>query len=89
MASGTPVLTSADVATADLAGDAVATALLDSVSLADGIRHVLDPVVAARLRSAGSKLVTRFSWSAAADRHVDAYRAASGRAATDGVGRGR
>jgi glycosyltransferase involved in cell wall biosynthesis len=76
MASGTPVLTSADVATADLAGDAVATAPLDPVSLADGIRRVLDPVEADRLRRAGSKLVTGFSWSTAADRHVDAYRAA-------------
>ncbi len=76
MASGTPVLTSADVATADLAGDAVATAQGDPVALADGIRRVLDPVEAARLRAAGSKLVTRFSWSAAAKRHVAAYRAA-------------
>jgi glycosyltransferase involved in cell wall biosynthesis len=84
MASGTPVLTSADVATADLAGDAVATSLRDPVSLADGIRHVLDPVVAARLRGAGSTLVTRFSWSATADQHVDAYRAA---AARDAAGR--
>ena len=77
MASGTPVLTSADVATADLAGDAVATAELDPASLADGIRRVLDPVEADRLRRAGSKLVTGFSWSTAADRHVDAYRAAA------------
>jgi glycosyltransferase involved in cell wall biosynthesis len=76
MASGTPVLTSADVATADLAGDAVATARLDPAALADGIRRVLDPVEADRLRRAGSKLVIGFSWSAAADRHVDAYRAA-------------
>ena len=53
MASGTPVLTSADVATADLAGDAVATAQLDPASLADGIRRVLDPVEADRLRTAG------------------------------------
>jgi glycosyltransferase involved in cell wall biosynthesis len=79
MASGTPVLTGADVATADLAGDAVATSLLDPVSLADGIRRVLDPVVATRLRGAGTTLVTRFSWSAAADHHVDAYRTAAAR----------
>jgi glycosyltransferase involved in cell wall biosynthesis len=89
MASGTPVLTSADVATADLAGDAVATSLLDPVSLADGIRRVLDPVTADRLRAAGSTLVTRVSWSAAADRHVDAYRAAVARQTAGREPRGR
>ena len=74
MASGTPVLTGADVATAHLAGDAVATAQLDPASLADGIRRVLDPAEADRLRTAGLALVSRFSWSAAAASHVTAYR---------------
>jgi glycosyltransferase involved in cell wall biosynthesis len=76
MASGTPVLTSADVATADLAGAAVATSRVDPVSLADGIRRVLDPVEATRLQAAGLELVSHFSWSAAAASHVAAYRAA-------------
>jgi glycosyltransferase involved in cell wall biosynthesis len=76
MASGAPVLTTPDVATADLVGDAVATASPDPDALAEGIRGVLDPVNSARLRAAGPAAAARFSWSAAAARHVDAYRRA-------------
>jgi glycosyltransferase involved in cell wall biosynthesis len=78
MACGTPVLTTADVATAGLARDAVATAGPGVEALADGIRRVLEPDEAARLRTAGSALVGRFSWSGAAAAHVGAYRAALG-----------
>jgi glycosyltransferase involved in cell wall biosynthesis len=76
MACGTPVLTTEEVATADLAGDAVATARADAESLAGGIRRVLDPAEATRLRTAGLALVSQFSWTAAAASHVVAYRAA-------------
>jgi glycosyltransferase involved in cell wall biosynthesis len=76
MACGTPVLTTTAVATAELVGDAVATAAADPVSIAEGIRDVLDPATAARLRAAGPGAAARFSWAAAAERHVEAYRAA-------------
>jgi glycosyltransferase involved in cell wall biosynthesis len=76
MACGTPVLTTADVATAGLAGEAVLTAAPDD--LADGIRRILQPEQAARLRAAGLAVAPRFSWSAAAAAHVGAYRAALG-----------
>jgi glycosyltransferase involved in cell wall biosynthesis len=78
MACGTPVLTTADVATAGLARGAVVTAAPGVSGLADGIRRVLVPAEAARLRAAGSALAGRFSWSAAAAAHVGAYRAALG-----------
>lgn len=76
MACGTPVLTTEEVAAAELAGDAVATARSDPASLAAGIRRVLDPAEATRLRAAGLALVSRFSWTAAAASHVAAYRTA-------------
>jgi glycosyltransferase involved in cell wall biosynthesis len=78
MACGAPVLTTADVAAADLAGGAVvAIQDADPESLADGIRHVLDPATQARLRAAGPAVAAGFSWAAAAERHVEAYRAAA------------
>ena len=76
LACGAAVLTTADVATADLVGDAVATAPADAIGIAAGIRHVLDPANAARLRTAGPAVAARFSWPAAAERHVEAYGAA-------------
>jgi glycosyltransferase involved in cell wall biosynthesis len=76
MACGTPVLTTPAVAAGDLAGDAVATATADPADLADGIRRVLDPDVATRLGAAGPAGARRFSWPAAAERHVAVYRAA-------------
>jgi glycosyltransferase involved in cell wall biosynthesis len=79
MACGAPVLTTADVATAGLARGAVVTAEPGIDGLADGIRRVLRPEEAARLRAAGSALAAGFSWSAAAAAHVGAYRAARGR----------
>jgi glycosyltransferase involved in cell wall biosynthesis len=78
MACGTPVLTTDDVATAGLSQGAVATVGPGVEALAAGIRRVLQPDEAARLRAAGSALVGRFSWSAAAAAHVGAYRAALG-----------
>jgi glycosyltransferase involved in cell wall biosynthesis len=89
MASGTPVLTTADVATAGLLRGAVVTASPGAAALADGIRRVLEPEEAARLRAAGSALVGRFSWSAAAAAHVGAYRAALGREPVGEPGPGR
>ncbi|MEX1008502.1 MAG: glycosyltransferase family 1 protein [Acidimicrobiia bacterium] len=79
MACGTPVLTTEEVAAAELAGDAVATARADPASLAEGIRRVLDHAEATRLRAAGLALVGRFSWTAAAASHVAAYRTAVAR----------
>jgi len=86
MACGAPVLTTGDVAAVDLAGGAVAvTQNVDPESLARGIRGVLEPATQARLRAAGPAVAARFSWAAAADRHVEAYRAAI----SAGVSRGR
>jgi len=76
MACGTPVLTTADVAAARLLGDAVVTAASDPEALADGLREVLEPATAARLRTAGPAAVAGFSWAEAARRHVAVYRAA-------------
>jgi len=77
MACGAPVLTTEDVAAAELAGGAVAVVEnVDAESLSEGIRQVLDPVIQARLRAAGPVVAAQFSWSAAADRHVEAYRTA-------------
>jgi glycosyltransferase involved in cell wall biosynthesis len=88
MACGAPVLTTGDVAAAALAGGAVAIAQdADPESLSEGIRRVLDPVVQARLRSEGPGVAARFSWEAAADRHVEAYRTAIATGVIGGRGR--
>jgi glycosyltransferase involved in cell wall biosynthesis len=79
LACGAAVLTTAEVAAADLVGDAVATAAPDPAGIADGLRRVLDPDVAGRLRVAGPGVAARFSWSTAAERHVEAYEAARAR----------
>jgi glycosyltransferase involved in cell wall biosynthesis len=79
LACGAPVLTTAEVAAAGLAGDAVATAAPDPSGIADGLRRVLDPAVAGRLRAAGPAVAARCSWPAAAGRHVEAYAAARAR----------
>lgn len=84
MACGAPVLTTGDVAAADLAGGAVATSDVDPESLAEGIRRVLDPATQARLRAAGPGVAARFSWAAAAGHHVEAYRAAVAKGVTGG-----
>jgi glycosyltransferase involved in cell wall biosynthesis len=89
LACGTPVLTTAEVAAADLAGDAMATAPADPLGIADGIRRVLDPAVASRLRSAGPAVAARFAWPAAAERHVEAYAAARARGPLGAPERGR
>jgi glycosyltransferase involved in cell wall biosynthesis len=88
MACGAPVLTTADVAAADLAGDAVAVVRdVDPESLAEGIRLVLEPATQARLRAAGPAVGAGFSWAAAAERHVEAYRAAAATGVSGGSGR--
>jgi glycosyltransferase involved in cell wall biosynthesis len=48
----------------------------DSVSLAEGIRHLLDDATeAARLAAAGRARAESFTWDAVAERTVTVYRA--------------
>ena len=75
MASGTPVVTVADPALVEVAGDAAV--VVPEESLADGIRRALeqrDVLVAAGLERA-----RLFSWEAAAEATVRVYREALGR----------
>ncbi len=79
MACGTPVVTSADSAPAELAGDAaVLVDPLDVESIAAGIREA----IARRdeLRAAGLERASDFTWDKAAKATADVYREAAGNA---------
>ena len=78
MAQGTPVVTSAGTATAEVVGDAgVLVDPTDSGSLAEGIRHLLDDGEAAgRLAAAGRTRAGSFTWDAVAEQTVTVYRSA-------------
>ncbi|PKO20575.1 MAG: glycosyltransferase family 1 protein [Chloroflexi bacterium HGW-Chloroflexi-1] len=76
MACGTPTITSTASALPEVAGDA---ALLvdpeDTDGLAEAIGRVLaDPLLAARLRDAGPRRATSFSWPRTAAATADVYR---------------
>jgi glycosyltransferase involved in cell wall biosynthesis len=78
MAQGAPVVTSKGTATAEVAGDAgVLVDPLDVGSIADGIAAVLaDP---GDLPARGRARAATYTWAAAAERTVDAYREVLGR----------
>jgi glycosyltransferase involved in cell wall biosynthesis len=76
MATGTPVVTSADGATAELAGPAaVLVDPLDVDEIAAGIRQAIDR--RDELRSAGLERAARYSWAEAAKATADVYREAA------------
>ncbi len=78
MAQGTPVVTSATTATAEVVGSGgVLVDPTDSGSLAEGIRHLLDDAVAAgRFAAAGRARAGTLTWDAVAEQTVTVYRAA-------------
>lgn len=78
MACGAPVVTTSGSAMADVCGDAAAIVPPgDAAALAAAIARVLDdPAAAARLRAAGPSRAAGFTWDAAVDQHVLAYRRA-------------
>lgn len=83
LACGTPVVTSAGSAMAEVAGEVAA--LVDPVdpgSIAGGILRVLVPEVAAWLRKAGPARAAGYTWERAAAKTIEVYeRAAAGRPA--------
>ena len=81
MGHGTPVVTSADTATAEVAGDAgLAVDPTDVDAVADGLRRVLnDPALAARLAQAGRDRAATLTWAATAEATVGVYREVLGR----------
>ena len=81
MGHGTPVVTSADTATAEVAGDAGLTVdPTDVDAVADGLRRVLnDPALAARLAQAGRDRAATLTWAATAEATVGVYREVLGR----------
>ncbi|MGI8424271.1 MAG: glycosyltransferase family 4 protein [Chloroflexota bacterium] len=81
MACGVPVVTSNSSSLPEVVGSAGITVNVDDVeALADAMATVLaDPAEAARLRLAGIRQAARFTWEAAAQACVHAYRRALGR----------
>ena len=79
MACGTPVLTSATGATAEVAGDAAV--LVDPLSveaIGDGLRRLLtDADLRAELRRRGIERAAQFSWRRAADETHEVYERAA------------
>ena len=75
MASGTPVVTVADPALVEVAGDAAV--VVSEESLAEGIQQALEQ--RDRLVAAGFERARMFSWEAAAEATVRVYREALGR----------
>ncbi|NDF95972.1 MAG: glycosyltransferase family 1 protein, partial [Proteobacteria bacterium] len=80
LACGTPVVTSATSSLPEVVGAAGLTVNPgDERALADAIASVVtDPVLASSLRRAGPEQASHFTWAAAADGCVHAYRAAVG-----------
>ena len=76
LASGTPVVASRIAPFTEYLGDDTASWAdpLDTASIAQAMRHALDPARAALLR-APPAVCHRYSWAASAARHVDLYRA--------------
>ncbi len=81
MACGAAVLTSAELALSEVGGDAVAyTGTSDTAIAAQLARLLDDPGERDRLRSAGRTRAAGFTWDAAAQVHLEAYREAARRA---------
>ncbi len=76
LASGTPVVASRIAPFTEYLGDDTASWAdpLDTASIAQAMRHALDPARAALLRTPPA-VCRRYSWTASAARHVDLYRA--------------
>jgi glycosyltransferase involved in cell wall biosynthesis len=83
MAQGTPVVTSAGTATAELAGDGAGILIdpRDPADIARGLAEVLtDPCRAAVLSDAGRRRAARYTWATTAELTEAAYREAAGAA---------
>jgi glycosyltransferase involved in cell wall biosynthesis len=78
LAAGVPTVVSDVSSLPELCGDAaVRLPRLDALAVADALAAVLgDDAVRARLAAAGPRRAADFAWSAAADGHVRAWRAA-------------
>lgn len=82
MAAGTPVLSGIAPVTREIGGDAIVE--LDPADISGSIvaalrRLLADPVMAAAVRGRGHSRVREFSWRAAADAYLQAYREAIAR----------
>lgn len=77
MACGTPVIASTRGALPEVCGDAALLVEPDGPSLADALATILAPAssAASKLRIDGPVRAARFSWDAAAERHLEIYRA--------------
>ncbi len=77
LACGATLVTTSGSAMEELVDDAAILVAPGSVDgLAAGIRRALDPATAATLASRGPCTAARYTWTACADEHVQAYRAA-------------
>lgn len=79
MACGSCVLTTRRLSLPEVGGPAVSYTDVDSVSIAEALRRLLDdPAERARLGSAGRVRAAGFTWAACAAQHVEAYGIAMG-----------
>jgi glycosyltransferase involved in cell wall biosynthesis len=77
LACGAALVTTSGSAMQELVDDAAILVPPGSVdALEAGLRQALEPATAATLRSRGAAVAARYTWSACADEHVRAYRAA-------------
>lgn len=80
MACGAAVLTTERLALPEVGGDAVAYTEVDDAAIGEALRDLLDdPVRRTALGQAARDRAAAFTWTRAADRHLDAFRAAAGR----------
>ncbi|SCX51806.1 Glycosyltransferase involved in cell wall bisynthesis [Klenkia marina] len=80
MACGAAVLTTDRLALPEVGGDAVAYTDVDDRAIGDALGALLaDPARRAALGGAARARAAGFTWSRAADQHVEAFRAARGR----------
>jgi glycosyltransferase involved in cell wall biosynthesis len=79
LACGAPLVATTGSAVAEVVGDAALLVAPGSPpALAEALDQASDPEIAARLRAAGPARAATFTWSASAERHVEAYRVACG-----------
>jgi glycosyltransferase involved in cell wall biosynthesis len=80
MSCGAAVLTTRELSLPEVGGDAVAYCTTDEEDIARALRELLDDAPRrAELASAAVERAAGFTWAAAAEVHLQAYRAASGR----------